>query len=213
MIQIFILGSSSVYGVGAEFGGWADLVKQSLHQKMYAKNGIGQKYEIYNLGKSGATIDFVRNVFPQQLEQYGRGGEIITIVSVGGNNAKADDDPNNFVSTIEEYTKEISELLNLLKKLSNHVIVVGGGFYDELKTNPIDNPLTGGKAYFKNERKQEFESHLKQLCEKKKISFVGVSLSEEEWKQKYLFIDGLHPNQQGHELISKKVLAELDKII
>lgn len=35
MTQIFIIGSSSVYGVGAESSGWADLVKQALHRKMY----------------------------------------------------------------------------------------------------------------------------------------------------------------------------------
>lgn len=55
MIQIFILGSSTVYGVGAEHAGWADLIKQALHKKMYSENGSGEKYEIYNLGKSSGT--------------------------------------------------------------------------------------------------------------------------------------------------------------
>lgn len=211
MIQIFILGSSSVYGVGAKQGGWADLVKQALHKKMYSTNGVGQKYEIYNLGKSGATINFVRNSFPQQLEQYGRGGKIITIVSVGGNNSKAENLPDNFVSTTSEYIKEMSLLLNLLKKHSSHVLAVGSGFLDESKTNPIHNPLTGGKSYFKNDRKKKFESAFKQLCDERKITFVAVNVTEEEWKNKYLYSDGLHPNQLGHKLISNLVLLELKK--
>ena len=37
MIQIFFIGSSSIYGVGGESGGYADIVKQSLHKKMYGK--------------------------------------------------------------------------------------------------------------------------------------------------------------------------------
>lgn len=209
MIQVFIVGSSSVYGVGAKDGGWADLVKQSLHKKMYREGGTGEKYEIYNLGKSGATIDFVKKTFPQQLEQYGRDGKIITIVSVGGNNTKAENEPDNFISTLEEYSEQMVELLDLLKSKSNQVIAVGGGYYDESKTNPKPNPLTGGKSYFSNKRRAQFETRFKEICEEKGIAFIEVEVSEEEWKEKYLFEDGLHPNQAGHQLIAKKVLEEI----
>ena len=114
MIQIFIVGSSSTYGVGGEKGGWADLIKQELHTRMYSENGIGQQYEIFNLGKSGAPIRFVLNTFPQQLKDYGRNGKRMVIVSVGGNNIKSETEPDNFVSTLEEYSKEMSELFDLL---------------------------------------------------------------------------------------------------
>lgn len=213
MIQVFIIGSSSVYGVGGKNGGWADLIKQALHNKMYGENGVGEKYEIYNFGKSGATIDFVLKSFPRQLEQYGRDGKIITIVNVGGNNAKAEDRPDNFVSTIEEYSKEMSELLKMLKEKSDHVIAVGGGFYDESKTNPKPSPLTGGKSYHTNKRREEFQNRFKELCEERGITFVGVGVDEKEWKQEFLFKDGLHPNQLGHELICKNVLEELEKLL
>jgi lysophospholipase L1-like esterase len=213
MTQIFILGSSSVYGVGAKNGGWADLIKRALHEKMYSENGIGEKIEIYNFGKSGATVNFVRDTFPQQLAMYGRGGKIITIVSIGGNNAKAIGSPDAYVSTFEEYSQEMAELLDLLKKLSSHVIAVGGGFFDESKTNPRINPFSGSKVYFTNERKQQFEAACQQLCEKKEIPFVKVSVTKEEWLRNYVFEDGLHPNQQGHQLICDAVLAVLSTYI
>lgn len=213
MIQIFILGSSSVYGVGGNSGGWGNLVKQALHSKMYGENGVGEKYEVYNFGKSGATIEFVQDTFPQQLKQYSRGGKIITIVNVGGNNAKAEGRPDNFVSTIEEFTKEMARLLDMLKDKSTHVIAVGSGFYDESKTNPKPNPLTGGQSFFTNKRRTEFQSRFKELCKKKEIVFVDVGVGEKEWLQKYVYEDGLHPNQRGHELISKKILAELERIL
>ncbi|MEI7578500.1 MAG: GDSL-type esterase/lipase family protein [bacterium] len=211
--QIFIVGSSNVYGVGAEQAGWADLLKQKLHKKMYSENGLGEKFEIYNLGKSGATIDFVKNEYPKQLHQYYRGGDLITIVSVGGNNSKAIGRPDNFVSTLEKYETEMIELLDQLKKLSTHVIVVGSGYFDESKTNPIFNPDIGGNSYFQNSRKKKFEAKLRELAEQRGITFVEISVSEEEWKAKYLFRDGLHPNQQGHQLISDLVYSKLQKII
>src|SRR5512133_4042867 len=109
MIQIFILGSSMVYGVGGPNGGWADLIKQHLHKKMYGENGVGEKYEIYNFGKSGATIDFVKDTFKSQLDAYDRKQKTIILVSVGGNNTKAEETPDNFVSTPEEYESERRE--------------------------------------------------------------------------------------------------------
>lgn len=213
MIQIFIVGSSSIYGVGGENGGYADIIKQTLHKKMYGKGGVGEKYEIYNFGKSGATIDFVQNTYPQQLEHYGRDGGIITILNVGGNNAKAENEPDNFVSTIDEYSKEMGQLLDMLKKKSAHVIAVGSGYYDESKTSPKQNPLTGGKSYFSNKRSQKFQSKFRQLCKEKDIVFVGVGVNDEEWKKKYIYTDGLHANKNGHKLIAGKIMSEVEKLI
>lgn len=213
MIQIFTLGSSSVYGVGGECGGWGDIIKQAIHKKMYGAGGVGEKYEVFNFAKSGATVEFVRETFPQQLKQYGRGGKVISIVYVGGNNAKAEGTPDNFVSTIGEFSQQISDLLDLLKEKSTHVIAVGSGYYDETKTNPKPNPLTGGQSYFKNARKREFEARFQQIAKERAIPFIEVGVSEGEWKRKYLYDDGLHPNQDGYDLIARKILVELGKVV
>lgn len=207
--QIFIIGSSSVYGVGASNSGWADLVKQFLHHKMYGENGVGEKYEVYNLGKSGAKIEFAKNLFPALIREYGRNGKIITIVSIGGNNSKAENSSTNYVSTLEEYEAQMSELLDLLKEKSDVVIAVGSGHVDENKTNPKHNPLTGGQSYFTNERRKLFEQRWKTLCAQKDIAFIGVELSEEDWQAEYLYEDGLHPNQKGHQYIADKVIRVL----
>jgi lysophospholipase L1-like esterase len=128
---------------------------------------------------------------------------------VGGNNAKAEDAPDNFISSIEEYSEQMIKLLDLLKSKSDQVIAVGGGYYDESKVNPKPNPLTGGKSYFSNKRKARFEERFKDLCEEREIVFIEVGVGEEEWKEKYLYEDGLHPNKEGHKLIAEKVLKEI----
>lgn len=211
--QIFILGSSSAYGVGSASAGWGDLIKQYLHSNMYGAAGVGEKYEVYNFAKSGATVDFVKETFPQQLAKYSRGYKSIVLVSVGGNNAKAEDEPENFVSTPEEYKKEMGSLFTMLKQHTGAVVFVGGGYVDEKKTNPKPNPLTGGRSYFSNERRSQFAEITKQLCREHDIMFAGVSISEEEWFKEYIYKDGLHPNDKGHRLIFETVRTELEKML
>lgn len=213
MTQVFIVGASGVYGVGGPNGGWADMIKTALHQKMYDQGGLGEKYEVYNFGKSGGKISFVKDSFPEQIKQYGRKDRPITIVSVGGNNSKAKNSPDNFVSTIDEYSQEMEELLDILRDFSQQVIAVGGGWYDETKTCPKISPFDDSKSYFSNQRKQEFEKHFKKLCKDRKIPFVDIDVEEDVWKKKYLYDDGLHANDAGHRLIADKVMAVLEKYI
>jgi len=214
MTQVFILGSSMVYGVGGSQGGWADLIKQYLHQKMYGEDGIGEKYEVYNFGKSGATIDFVKDTCMSQLEAYGRGQRTIILLAVGGNNTKAEEEPHNFVSTPEEYENEMRELLSLLKQNSDGLIFVGSNNYvDESKTNPKTNPLTGGRSYFTNSRRQQFAGIVKQVCDDLGIPLIDVTVEKEKWLDAYIYKDGLHPNDAGHQLIFEAIKPTLDKYL
>jgi len=193
MTQIFILGSSSVYGV--------------------ASGGVGEKFEVYNFGKSGATIDFVLNTFTRLIKDFGRNQKTISIVSVGGNNAKAEHTPDNFVSTLNEYQDQMSQLLDLLSSKSDAVIAVGGGYYDETKTNPKISPLSGNKSFFTNQRKHQFEQALKSLCQQKQIPFVKVEITKQKWLEEYVAADGLHPNHKGHQYISDQILKTIQPFI
>lgn len=206
MKQFFLLGASSVYGVGGEDGGWADLFKKHVHKKMYGKYGVGEKYEVYNFSKSGATVQFVLDTFPEQIKQYGRDGDIVCIVSVGGNNSKAIKTPDNYVSSVKEYTNQMKDLFKLLKNHSNHVVFVSSGYIDEKKTNPKISPFDGSKSYFTNKRRLEFHYALKKLCEQTNVEIVDVDTPPKEWQEKYLYIDGLHPNNNGHQLIYQKLI-------
>lgn len=213
MKQLFLFGSSSAYGVGGSDGGWADLLKREFHRQMYDKSGVGEKYEVFNLAKSGATIKFVLENFEAQLNQYGRGGEIVAVVSVGGNNAKAEGEPDNFVSTLPEFKTAIKQLLAEVRAKTTAVIFVGHTPVDEDKTTPKPSPLTGGQSYFWNQRRQEFGDAAREICQELDTRHVPIEVNPAEWKKKYLYADGLHPNAEGHRYIFKKVLAEVQKVL
>lgn len=209
MKQYFLLGASSVYGVGGANGGWGELLKQYLHTKMYGQNGEGEKYEVFNFAKSGATSQFVIDTFPEQVKNYGRDGEIVAIVSVGGNDARATGTPENYVSTVEEYIEHMTALIKLLRAHTTKLLLANNGYIDESKTNPKISPFDGSKSYFTNARRIEFRDSLKKLCESVNVPVIDVGVTPEGWIEHYAYLDGLHPNNEGHQLIFETVKKAL----
>ena len=172
---------------------------------MYSKLGTGERCELYNFAKPGEPISFVLDTYKYQFEKYKRNGKVIILVSTGGNNSKAENEPDNFVSTPEQYHDEMFQLLTELKKNADAVMFVGTGTVDESKTQPKFNPLTGEKSYFSNARRALFEKILSQICMEIGITFIQTEIENKEWIEKYLSSDGLHPNQAGHQLIADKI--------
>lgn len=214
MKQFFILGASSVYGVGAESDGWGDLVKQYLHSKMYGTNGVGEKYEVFNFSKAGSTIEFVSETADWIYEKYARDNDVVTIVSVGGNDAKAENEPDNFVCSPEDFQKKVTTLFETLQQHSKKIIFVSNGFVDEAKTSPKPSPFGDGKvSYFTNEHRSQFNNITKQICEEKGIDFVGVDIDKDAWIKDYLYVDGLHPNQTGYQRVFEALRPIIDRCI
>lgn len=214
MKQIFILGASGVYGVGAEHDGWGDLVKSYVHSKIYAPDGPGETCEVFNFAKAGSTAEFVTETFPWLCDHYQRGPELITLVSVGGNDAKAQNAPDNYVCTPEAFREKILALCTALKSRSKHVIFVSNAYVDESKTNPKQNPFAGGNvSYFTNERRSQFNAITREICESMGFDFVAVDCNKDTWINKYLYKDGLHPNQEGYNLIFEALKPKLEKVL
>ena len=200
-----------MYGVGAEHDGWGDLVKSYVHSKMYGDSGVGEKYEVFNFSKSGSTIEFVADNAAWIYDKYARGQDVLTLISVGGNDAKAVNAPDNFVCTPEDFHTKVTGLLESLQQRSKQVVFVSNGFLDETKTNPKPNPLEPGRvSYFTNERRTQFNNITKQICEGKGIAFVTAGVDKDTWIKNYLYADGLHPNQAGYQKVFEALRPIVD---
>ena len=213
MAQIFIFGASSAYGVGGEEGGIGDLLKKKIHSQMYHPNGTGEKHELYNFATSGATVEFVLESFEYQIDKYAKDTKLIAIVSVGMNNSKAINKQNNFISSTFQYKTAMEKLLIGLKQKVDSIICYGYTLVDESKTTPIANPFNEDLAYFRNDKITEFNKIFKQICEQLEATFFEIDVEYEEWKRKYLYKDGLHPNKEGHQLIFDKLWPEVEKLL
>lgn len=213
MKQFFILGASSAYGVGAEKG-WADLVKAYIHTKMYNPGGATEKYEVFNFSKSGSTIDFITSNLNWIHQNYYRSGsELVILISVGGNDAKAENAPNNFVCTSEDFKLKLERLAKDLKQYSNDIVFVSNGFVDESKTNPKISSFGNGTSYFTNERRSLFNQITKSICEDNDFAFITSDVSQDDWIQNCLYEDGLHPNQLGYQKVFEALKPRIDQYI
>ena len=213
MKQIFILGASSVYGVGAKRGGWGDLVKSYVHGKMYGEDGLGEVCEVFNFSKAGSTIEFVIETFPWLCERYVRSQEVVLLVSVGGNDAKATNTPDGFVCTPEAFRDKVTNLAKLLESSSDQVVFVSNNYVDETKTNPKPSPFDDSVSYFTNERRGMFNTITKEVCADLGLEFIAVDCDQETWVQNYLYKDGLHPNQAGYQKVFEAIQPVLEKCL
>jgi lysophospholipase L1-like esterase len=204
MTQVFILGDSVAYGVGAAQAGWADLLKQWLFKQMYSEGGTGETYELFNFAYPGGGIEFVLETQLKQMDAYRRDDKIIAVACTGGNNAKAVGDPHSFVSSPEEYKQLVTTLLDRLQQQADAVIALPSlVVVDETKVCPKINPFTGKKSFFTNERIAQFNRMFQELCQAQDVSFVYTS--PEGWAETCLYTDGLHPNQVGHQRLYDQI--------
>jgi lysophospholipase L1-like esterase len=211
MSQVFIWGASTVYGSGGGNGGWANMVKQALHEQMFAPGGSGEEYQVYNFGKPGADIKFVQDTYAEQLARYRDPGRVVAVISVGLNNTKASGTPGNFVCSPEDYCRDMHNLLAGIKQQADAVLAVGYAAVDESKM-PLTNELYG-KSYFSNERIVLFNAAFQMVCRQLGVYFVGVYIAPALWAAHCLYQDGLHPNSQGHEQIFQKVMPQIQRVL
>jgi lysophospholipase L1-like esterase len=213
MKNIVIIGASITHGVGGTQGGWSDMVKRTIHQKLYAPNGPGEICEVYELGIPGQSAKDILERFEAEvrprLGQRDSDSNCI-VLSVGTNDAKAVDRPDNYVATLEEYAEHIRAILTLAKKYAITVLGLGLTPVNESKTNPKHNPLTGSKSYFDNNRLRQFELTFQEECQREGAEFVPLYASSPQgWGKEFIIADGIHPNQAGHEWIFEQIWPKL----
>ena len=72
----------------------------------------------------------------------------------------------------------------------------------------IPTPWEPDKSYF-NKKIIQFDSSIEEICIKEKVPYIKMynKLSLED------LFDGLHPNEDGHQIICNLVLAKIKDII
>jgi len=197
MFGILVCGDSIAFGRGESPSvGWTGRLK--AHFESLAFHNC-----LFNLGIPGDTSTNLLKRFETEIKyrvKYLREGDkYIVIIAIGINDTRGLGSPDKLQTKQSKFQKNISKLIEVAKKYTKHVVVVGLTPVDEDITNPFEN------TYFTNDRVCEYDEILKKSSRKCKIHYVNLFDTIIKLKYKKLLTDGVHPNKKGYNEIYKKI--------
>lgn len=197
MIVLFF-GDSITRGCDDSEGGWVERLRKSYGPTIFI-----------NLGVDGDSSSDVLARFNKDMDYHANADEPMAIVfSVGFNDTRTKSGIS--FSSQERYEQNLAELLKRAKKYSDKILFVELTPCNESHSNPVEWGDTG----YTNTRIKQFNATLRKFCEQNGVNLVDTfeTFSEAMGKTE-LLPDGIHPNDEGHQLIADLVNPELRNLL
>lgn len=202
MKHILVFGASTTWGAWDSEGGWVERLRR-LVDKQNITNTLAGRFDdqvfVYNLGISGDTLEGVLDRF--EVETQARWAdedyeELIFLFSVGINDSIYFLDRQAPICRPTDFAYNLKKLVDKAKEYSNKIFYVGSMPVDESRVDPI--PWLPGHSY-KNEYVRQFNYIAKQVFEENGGQFIEIFDQSKDYKNK--LVDGVHPNDEGHQQI------------
>ncbi len=205
--HVLIFGTSITWGAWDKDGGWAERLKSYFCEKHLKDPDYFCL--AYNLGVSGNTTEHILKRFEfevgQRLGEVPEETELVVIFDFGENDAAFIHSKEGFWVSREKFAENTQKLIELARKLTPYVFLLGGHPVDEEITDPV--PWNKDVSY-RNKDAREYDGIMASICEKEKVLFIDIfDLLDVNTD----FHDGLHPNSNGHKKIFEKVKEMLIK--
>ena len=197
MFGIIVCGDSISFGRGESPNiGWSGRLKKYFEPQ-------GFHNYVFNLGIPGDTTTTLLKRFETEIKSRIRyvypGDKFIVMIAIGINDSRGLGSPNQLETKPNKFQSNISKIIQIAKKYTKHVVVVGLTPVDEDITNPFED------TYFTNNRVNEYDETLKKSAQKNKIHYVNLFNTISKLNYKKLLVDGVHPNKRGYEEFYKLI--------
>ena len=201
-MRILVFGDSIAWGASDTQGGWVARLDRMI--KMNAGSQTAGAYpQIYNLSISGETIHGTLERFEAEANSRRGQHDLAIVFAVGVNDTLIEDDtPWCEVAAVEH---DLRELLEKSHRFSGDIFFLGPVAVDESRTRPV----SWGNYVYTQARIDEFEAMYQKVSDEQKVTYI--SLREVFTGRPELLSDGLHPTDQGHEVICQLVCPKLDE--
>jgi lysophospholipase L1-like esterase len=195
MFGILVCGDSISFGRGESPNvGWSGRLKKYFEPQEFHNC-------LFNLGIPGDTTTTLLKRFETEIKSRIRyirpGDKFIVMIAIGINDSRGLGFPNKLQTKPIKFENNISKLIQIAKKYTKHVVVIGLTTIDEDITNPFEN------TYLTNNRIQEYDAILKKSAQNNKIQYINLFNTISKSNYKKLLVDGVHPNKRGYEEIYK----------
>ncbi len=202
--RIFCFGDSITYGAWDPEGGWADMLRRYFH-KSYLAGGV--KAQVFNLGIGGEMSDgLLMRIENEILARLKPSWIPVIIIATGKNDSKAQGTPENYSSNPEAYRGNLINIVNIAKKYSNNILMVGLGISNE--------KLSFKDLFYTNKRFKLFDEVNEDVATA--LSIPRVELHERMLmlgKCENFFEDSAHPNNIGHTWLFEQILPQVKELL
>lgn len=188
MQNILIFGDSITWGAVDTKGGWAQRVKNESGENI-----------VYILGISGDDSNgLLKRLEQEALIRLDEENQTALIIAIGINDSQIELQNNTNKIPVEDFRKNLNEIIQRGKKIANQIIVLGISPVNESKVKPMPWKITHG---YTNEQIKKYNKIIYETAKENDVDFIDVCNKFLKEDYKTLLFDGLHPNDKGHELI------------
>lgn len=190
-----IIGDSITYGIGDyETNGWASLLKNKLLNDDDTK--ICNNY-VHQIGFPGATSKNILEKMENIIKAfYSDEAKNKIIIAIGVNDTQIYEGKPKI--SIDEYKNNIKEIISIINKYNCEAIFLG-----LTRIEVVNEPfLWKPNKYYDNQNISIYNTELEIICRDNNIKYISMKdvLNDND------FIDGLHPNHNGHKKIFERIL-------
>jgi len=192
-----IIGDSITYGIGDfESGGWATMFKNYIVNQDDSK--VCNNY-VHIAGFPGATSTDVLNKIDDILQAFLHNEfSNVVILSIGVNDTQVFNEGTK--NNIDTYKSNMQKLVNIVINKGCNLVILG-----LTRIESDEKFLWKPNKYYDNNIILEYDIDLKKLCGNNKIKYIPM----QDVLDKSDFIDGLHPNYNGHKKIFEHIMREV----
>lgn len=206
-MRILFFGDSITQGFWDSEGGWVERLRKNYDSLALKDLKNNTQPEVFNLGVSGDTTrNLLARIENETKVRKWLDDPLFVVIAIGTNDDLFESD-KQYVSP-EEFKGNLEQIVAILTPITQGIILVGNPACDETKTMPV----SWGDFSYSNKELERSEQTIEQVAIKNDLSYVPIF---KIFKAKLddgaaLLADGLHPNDQGHQLIADLVKQKLD---
>lgn len=204
--RIFFFGDSIALGCWDKEGGWVDRIHRLYNEEYITKKE--SKVQVYNLGigsenSTGLLNRIDREIFARTNPSW----SLSIVIAIGVNDTRAIKEPNNFETDIDSFKINIEKIINICFKYTKSILFVG--------LLPVATECRFKDYFYCNERIQEYNQCLKFIAHKHNVLMADIfsDFEKSSAKQSFIGFDGLHPNSEGHQWISRRLFPEIGRLL
>jgi lysophospholipase L1-like esterase len=207
-MKIFVFGDSITEGYfDTDYGGWCNrLIQYAMKKEL--ETDFSYNRQIFNLGVAGNTSADILARMRLEIEsriQKQANEEKVFMIAVGVNDSQYDIETKETKVHIKQFEKNVLEMIKIGKDHQAKIVLIGLLPVVERLVQPM--PWLPTHAY-SNDMIHTFDESLKVFGENNGCSYINLRNIFADDTESY-FVDGIHPNAIGHELILQKVKEAL----